>query len=76
MLNRVIGLGVGAPATPAIRPGPPPSPPSTRASRSRRTGERAADRPSAASYRNILRLGFREAYVRPNLVSPPDDEVA
>jgi hypothetical protein len=39
------------------------------------TGERAGDRPSA-SYSNILRFGFREAYVRPNLVSPPGDEVA
>jgi GNAT superfamily N-acetyltransferase len=29
------------------------------------TGERAADRPST-SYRNILRAGFEEAYVRPN----------
>lgn len=29
------------------------------------TGERTADRPSA-SYRNILRAGFREAYLRPN----------
>lgn len=39
------------------------------------TGERIADRPSA-SYRNILRSGFTEAYVRPNLVSPPGDQVA
>ena len=39
------------------------------------TGERVMDRPSA-SYSNIVRFGFREAYVRPNLVSPPDDEVA
>jgi hypothetical protein len=39
------------------------------------TGERAIDRPSA-SYSNIVRHGFHEAYVRPNLVSPPDDEVA
>ena len=39
------------------------------------TGERVIDRPSA-SYSNIMRFGFREAYVRPNLVSPPDDEVA
>ena len=29
------------------------------------TGERVPDRP-AASYRNILRAGFREAYLRPN----------
>ncbi|HEX7058339.1 MAG TPA: GNAT family N-acetyltransferase [Solirubrobacterales bacterium] len=29
------------------------------------TGERTADRPSA-SYRNILRAGFKEAYLRPN----------
>lgn len=29
------------------------------------TGERTADRPSA-SYRNILRAGFKEAYIRPN----------
>jgi GNAT superfamily N-acetyltransferase len=29
------------------------------------TGEHTADRPSA-SYRNILRAGFREAYLRPN----------
>ena len=33
------------------------------------TGERLTDRPSV-SYRNILRVGFGEAYVRPNLVSP------
>jgi hypothetical protein len=33
------------------------------------TGERAGGRPSA-SYSNIMRFGFREAYVRPNLVSP------
>jgi len=39
------------------------------------TGERVLDRPSA-SYSNIMRFGFREAYVRPNLVSPPRDEVA
>ena len=32
------------------------------------TGERTADRPSG-SYRNILRAGFSEAYLRPNLVS-------
>jgi GNAT superfamily N-acetyltransferase len=35
-----------------------------------KTGERAEDRPSA-SYRNILRAGFREAYVRPNWVLAP-----
>jgi GNAT superfamily N-acetyltransferase len=34
------------------------------------TGERLPDRPSN-SYRNILRFGFEEAYLRPNLVSPP-----
>jgi hypothetical protein len=34
-----------------------------------------ADRPSG-SYSNITRYGFSEAYVRPNLVSPLDDEVA
>jgi hypothetical protein len=39
------------------------------------TGERVIDRPGA-SYSNITRFGFREAYVRPNLVSPPDDAVA
>ena len=39
------------------------------------TGERVLDRPNA-SYSNIMRFGFREAYVRPNLVSPPRDEVA
>jgi GNAT superfamily N-acetyltransferase len=33
------------------------------------TGERTADRPSG-SYRNILRLGFEELYLRPNYVSP------
>ena len=33
------------------------------------TGERLPDRPSG-SYRNILRAGFVEAYLRPNLVSP------
>jgi hypothetical protein len=33
------------------------------------TGERTADRPSA-SYRNILRAGFEEAYVRPNWQRP------
>jgi GNAT superfamily N-acetyltransferase len=31
------------------------------------TGERVPDRPSA-SYRNILRAGFKEAYLRPNWV--------
>ena len=35
------------------------------------TGERTADLPSG-SYRNILRLGFEEQYVRPNYVSPAD----
>jgi hypothetical protein len=33
------------------------------------TGKRTADRPSN-SYRNILRLGFEELYLRPNYVSP------
>lgn len=33
------------------------------------TGERVPDRPSS-SYRNILRAGFAEAYLRPNLVAP------
>ena len=33
------------------------------------TGERLPDRPSS-SYRNILRAGFREAYVRPNWQPP------
>lgn len=33
------------------------------------TGEHTADRPSG-SYRNILRLGFEEQYLRPNYVSP------
>jgi GNAT superfamily N-acetyltransferase len=33
------------------------------------TGERTADRPSG-SYRNILRAGFEEHYLRPNYVSP------
>jgi hypothetical protein len=33
------------------------------------TGERLPDRPSN-SYRNILRTGFEEAYLRPNLVAP------
>jgi GNAT superfamily N-acetyltransferase len=33
------------------------------------TGELVADRPSA-SYRNIVRAGFDELYVRPNLLSP------
>jgi len=33
------------------------------------TGERSPDRP-ASSYRNILRAGFTEAYLRPNLLSP------
>ena len=33
------------------------------------TGERTAERPSG-SYRNILRLGFEEWYLRPNYVSP------
>jgi GNAT superfamily N-acetyltransferase len=33
------------------------------------TGERTADRPSG-SYRNILRFGFEERYLRPNYVSP------
>ena len=35
------------------------------------TGERTDARPSV-SYRNILRSGFAEAYVRPNFVSPAD----
>lgn len=33
------------------------------------TGERTTDRPSA-SYRNILRTGFKEAYLRPNWRRP------
>jgi hypothetical protein len=33
------------------------------------TGERVPDRPSG-SYRNILRAGFEEAYLRPNLLAP------
>jgi GNAT superfamily N-acetyltransferase len=33
------------------------------------TGERLSDRPSN-SYRNLLRTGFEEQYVRPNYVSP------
>ena len=33
------------------------------------TGERAEDRP-AGSYRNILRAGFEEAYLRPNWQRP------
>jgi hypothetical protein len=33
------------------------------------TGERLRDRPSN-SYRNLLRFGFAEQYVRPNFVSP------
>lgn len=33
------------------------------------TGERVAGRPSN-SYRNILRAGFEEAYLRPNLIAP------
>ena len=33
------------------------------------TGERIPDRPSN-SYRNILRAGFEERYVRPNAVAP------
>jgi GNAT superfamily N-acetyltransferase len=33
------------------------------------TGERVADRPSA-SYRNILKAGFEEAYLRPNWQRP------
>jgi hypothetical protein len=39
------------------------------------TGERVPDGP-AASYANILRYGFQEAYVRPNYTSPPLDDVA
>jgi hypothetical protein len=39
------------------------------------TGERVQDGPNT-SYRNIVRYGFEEAYVRPNYASPPDDEVA
>lgn len=34
------------------------------------TGERVPDRPSG-SYRNILRAGFEEAYLRPNWQRPP-----
>jgi GNAT superfamily N-acetyltransferase len=33
------------------------------------TGERVPDRPSG-SYRNILRAGFEETYLRPNLLAP------
>jgi hypothetical protein len=33
------------------------------------TGERVPDRPSA-SYRNILKAGFEEAYLRPNWQRP------
>jgi GNAT superfamily N-acetyltransferase len=36
------------------------------------TGEQRADSPNV-SYRNILRAGFDEAYVRPNLLSPSAD---
>jgi GNAT superfamily N-acetyltransferase len=36
------------------------------------TGEQRADIPNV-SYRNILRAGFDEAYLRPNLLSPPAD---
>jgi GNAT superfamily N-acetyltransferase len=36
------------------------------------TGEQRADGPNV-SYRNILRAGFEEAYVRPNLLSPSSD---
>ena len=39
------------------------------------TGERVDDRAST-SYGNILRAGFREAYVRPNYASAPADAVA
>ena len=39
------------------------------------TGEIVDDRPTI-SYRNILRAGFRAAYLRPNYVSPPPDAVA
>ena len=35
------------------------------------TGERTGNRPSV-SYRNILRSGFEEAYVRPNFIAPAD----
>jgi GNAT superfamily N-acetyltransferase len=35
------------------------------------TGERVPDRPSA-SYRNILKAGFEEAYLRPNWQRKPD----
>ena len=35
------------------------------------TGERVPDRPSA-SYRNILRAGFEEAYLRPNWTRSAD----
>jgi GNAT superfamily N-acetyltransferase len=39
------------------------------------TGEIVDDRPTI-SYHNILRAGFRAAYLRPNYVSPPADAVA
>jgi len=39
------------------------------------TGVRQDGRPER-SYRNILRAGFRPAYLRPNYVSPPADAVA
>jgi hypothetical protein len=34
------------------------------------TGERVPDKPSH-SYRNILRAGFEEMYLRQNYLSPP-----
>lgn len=34
------------------------------------TGERLPDKPSN-SYRNILRAGFEETYLRQNCISPP-----
>jgi GNAT superfamily N-acetyltransferase len=34
------------------------------------TGERVPDKPSS-SYRNILRAGFHERYLRHNYLSPP-----
>lgn len=39
------------------------------------TGERTPDRPSA-SYRNILRAGFEEAYLRPNWQPASRDQLA
>jgi hypothetical protein len=39
------------------------------------TGEALRDKPSS-SYRNIIRAGFSEVYVRPNYLSSPEADTS